>query len=322
MADWEFGKAESWAELQHVHDRWVENYNHEEHWAHQHKREGRRTPAGVLSWVIGTPHDPELLARLFAPLRYERRLDKEGYVQFRRWRVYGNRALPKQRALVWLSDETLTVGTSAEPLAYYTVNVNRWGELTAVTVPRLLPARYQAPQLQQWGCCTSDMSESPKQPTAARRRAMSTGESAAELLRKVEDEQAALRAALAGLEPSVVAVRPPSGKWSVIENVRHLLFAEQLHLGGFGASTVTWSAYGFNPEAMRRQRKLPPVGESPAFRLHEVLAAWEEVHADLRRALHKDSPQLRQALERHLGHLRRHIEEIERLLRWLATVRA
>ena len=150
MADWDFAKAETWAELQHVHDRWVDNYDHEEHWAHQHKREGRRTPADVLAWVMGAPHEPEELARLFAPLRYERRLDRAGYVQFRRWRVYGNRALAHDAALVWLSEETLTVEAQAEPLAYYTVKVNRRGELTAVTEPRLVPSRYQARQPRLW----------------------------------------------------------------------------------------------------------------------------------------------------------------------------
>jgi len=122
----------------------------QEHWAHRHKQEGRRTPVGVLRWVIGTSHDPEALAQLFAPLRYERRLDRAGYVQFRRWRVYGNRALAQNAAQVWLSDETLTVGSSEEPLAYYTVKVNRRGELTAVTEPRLLPSRYQARQPRLW----------------------------------------------------------------------------------------------------------------------------------------------------------------------------
>jgi len=150
MADWDFAKAETWAGLQHVHDRWVEDYDHEEHWAHQHKREGRRTPTGVLSWVIGTPHEPDELAQLFASLRYERLLDRAGYVQFRRWRVYGNRALAQQAALVWLSEETLTVGSSEEPLAYYAVKVNRRGELATVTEPRLLPARYQSRQPRLW----------------------------------------------------------------------------------------------------------------------------------------------------------------------------
>jgi hypothetical protein len=103
-----------------------------------------------LNWVIGTPHDPALLAHLFAPVRSARRLDREGYAQFRRWRVYGNRALPKQPALVWLSEETLPVQYGAEPLAYYTVKVNRRGELTAVTEPQLLPSQYQSPQPSLW----------------------------------------------------------------------------------------------------------------------------------------------------------------------------
>jgi len=172
MADWEFAKADTWAALQRVHDRWVENYDHEEHWAHQHKRAGRRTPADVLAWVMGTPPDPEELARLFAPLRYERRLDKVGYVQFRRWRVYGNRALAQGAALVWLSEETLTVEALAEPLAYYTVKVNRRGELTAVTEPRLVPTRYQGrqPRLWSWAPNSAEWQLALRVPTRRRRR--------------------------------------------------------------------------------------------------------------------------------------------------------
>lgn len=172
MADWDFAKADTWAELQHVHDRWVEDYDHEEHWAHQHTRDGRRTPADVLAWVRGTPHDPEELARLFAPLRYERRLDKEGYVQFRCWRVYGNRALAQRAALVWLSEETLTVEALAEPLAYYTVKVNRRGELTAVTEPRLVPTRYQGrqPRLWSWAPNSAEWQLALRVPTRRRRQ--------------------------------------------------------------------------------------------------------------------------------------------------------
>ena len=172
MADWDFAQAKTWPELQHVHDRWVDDYDHEEHWAHRHKREGRRTPAGVLGWVIGTAHEPEELARLFAPLRSARRLDRSGYVQFRRWRVYGNRALAHQAALVWLSDETLTVGVAEEPLAYYRVQVNRRGELTAVTEPRLVPSRYQVrqPRLWPWAPNSAEWQLALRVPTRRRRR--------------------------------------------------------------------------------------------------------------------------------------------------------
>jgi putative transposase len=104
----------------------------------------------VLGWVIGAPCDLAELARRFAPLRYARTLDRSGYVRFRHWRMYGERSLPQQPALVWLSDETLTVGYGEEPLAYYTVKVDRRGELIAVTEPRLLPTSYQSVQARLW----------------------------------------------------------------------------------------------------------------------------------------------------------------------------
>jgi len=40
----------------------------------------------VLISVIGTPHDPDKLARLFVPLRCERRLDRAGFAQIGCWR--------------------------------------------------------------------------------------------------------------------------------------------------------------------------------------------------------------------------------------------
>lgn len=150
MADWDFAKAATWAELQRVHDKWVEAYIGEEHWAHQRRPDGRRSPGDVLNWVIGTPHEPEALAQLFAPVRYARTLDRSGYVRFRRWRLYSNRALAVHHAQVWLSEETLTVAYGEEPLAYYTVKVNRRGELTAVTEPRLLPTQYRSRQPTLW----------------------------------------------------------------------------------------------------------------------------------------------------------------------------
>jgi putative transposase len=150
LSDYYFAQAQTWVALQQVHDRWVRDYSEQQHWAHRHRRDGKRSPGDVLNWVIGTRHEPEELARLFQPVRYGRRLDRAGYVQFRRWRVYGNRALPKQPSLVWLSEETLTVQYDEEPLAYYTVKVNRRGELTAVTEPRRLPTQYRSRQPWLW----------------------------------------------------------------------------------------------------------------------------------------------------------------------------
>ena len=170
LSDYYFAKAETWVELQTVHDRFVYDYTEQDHWAHQHRRDGKRSPGAVLHWVIGTPQAPAELARLFQPVRYGRRLDRAGYVRFRRWRVYGNRALPQQPSLVWLSEETLTVQYAEEPLAYYTVKVNRQGEVTQVTEPRLVPTQYRSRQPWLWPLSAEERLFALPVPRRRRRR--------------------------------------------------------------------------------------------------------------------------------------------------------
>lgn len=170
LSDDYFAKATTWVELQKVRDRFVYDHSEQDHWAHRHRRDGKRSPGAVLNWVIGTPHEPAALERLFQPVRDHRRLDRAGYVRFRHWRVYGNRALPKQPALVWLSEETLTVQYDEEPLAYYTVKVNRRGELTVVTEPRRVPTRYRSRQPWLWQLSAEERLLALPVPRRRRRR--------------------------------------------------------------------------------------------------------------------------------------------------------
>ena len=53
MADRHFAKAQSWPELVRAHDRWVEEYDAQYHFAHQKRPDGRRTPAEVLGALTG-----------------------------------------------------------------------------------------------------------------------------------------------------------------------------------------------------------------------------------------------------------------------------
>jgi putative transposase len=53
MADWHFARAESWPELVAIHERWVQDYNEQSHWAHREREDGRRSPQEVLGWVTG-----------------------------------------------------------------------------------------------------------------------------------------------------------------------------------------------------------------------------------------------------------------------------
>jgi putative transposase len=53
MADHRFAEAESWAEFTEAHDRFVEDYNAQAHWAHRTREDGRRSPSEVLGFLSG-----------------------------------------------------------------------------------------------------------------------------------------------------------------------------------------------------------------------------------------------------------------------------
>ena len=102
MADWHFAKATTWAELQASRERWVADYNYQDHWAHRERQDNRHSPSQVLGWVIGNNYALDELHRIFYATRFERVLNKGGYARFRHWQVYGERGLARQRVAVWL----------------------------------------------------------------------------------------------------------------------------------------------------------------------------------------------------------------------------
>jgi putative transposase len=147
MADWDFGRAQTWQELQELHAAWVHDYNTQEHWAHQKRQDGRRSPKDVLGWHTGRQREEEELARIFAPARFWRRVDQQGYVRFRNWRLYGERSLVGRSAMVWLTEEHLTLQYGEDPLAHYAVSHRRdRRQLASVTSQVLYATRFRSPQ--------------------------------------------------------------------------------------------------------------------------------------------------------------------------------
>jgi len=151
MADWDFAKATTWAELLAVHDQWVVDYNYQIHWAHRERADDRRSPRDVLGWVNGREVTPAELHRLFYRTRFSRKLDRMGYVRFRHWRVYGEAGLAKEHAAVWLYAETLTIEFADEPLAQYKVRYQPdKAHLLAVEEGRSFETPYRSAQLPLW----------------------------------------------------------------------------------------------------------------------------------------------------------------------------
>jgi hypothetical protein len=124
MADFHFAKAESWQELLQAHDRFVEDYNAQRHWAHRKREDGRLSPREVLGFAVGVRHREEELRRAFFSTRFARVLDSLGYTRFRNWRIYGEEAVAGREAALWLATESLTVEYAGEPLSSYEVKVD------------------------------------------------------------------------------------------------------------------------------------------------------------------------------------------------------
>jgi transposase len=121
MADHYFARAQDWAGLLEEHDRWMYDYNVQEHYAHQHRREGKRSPSEVLSWVRTPRYQEEDLARAFFSARYTRTLDDRGYLILQRFRLYAEEGLAGTEVAVWVAEDSLTVEYGVEALCRYEV---------------------------------------------------------------------------------------------------------------------------------------------------------------------------------------------------------
>ncbi len=148
MADHYFAKAESWEELAAEHDRWLESYNTQRHWAHEDRADGRRSPSEVLGWVAGVRYHPNDLERAFFSTRFTRKLDSLGYARLKHWRVYAEEGLSKCEVALWLGNDGLSVEYGGQTLSSYDVSLSSGAKkLKDVTNPRLFVTRYRTPQL-------------------------------------------------------------------------------------------------------------------------------------------------------------------------------
>ena len=135
-------------------------------------------------------------------------------------------------------------------------------------------------------------------------------------LARIDDAQAALHKMLKPFDPARLRERPPSGEWSPLENVRHLIFAEQHHFKVLLEKGFRWSSVSVAPPNRTGERRLNSVGADPAAGIDEVFDAWAKVHNVVReRALPiAASGKLADGLAGNLNHVNIHTRTIERLL--------
>ncbi len=130
-----------------AHEKWILDYNHQRHMAHENRDDNCHSPAAVLGWVKGMQPAPELIYRAFSAIGERRVLNKAGYAKFRNFLLYGEQGLAGRETLVNIFQDTLTLEYGDYRLSKYSVEWDR--HLLRVGNPRLYQNPYQIPQLPQ-----------------------------------------------------------------------------------------------------------------------------------------------------------------------------
>ena len=131
----------------------MRDYNVQDHYAHRHRKEGRRSPSEVLSWVRPPRFREEDLARAFFSARHTRTVDGPGYLILQRYRLDAEEGLAGTEVAVWVAEDSLTVEYGGETVCRYEVEcdpatgVGSVGRLRSVKNPTPLETTIMPPQL-------------------------------------------------------------------------------------------------------------------------------------------------------------------------------
>ena len=147
---------------------------------------------------------------------------------------------------------------------------------------------------------------------------------------RLDEVRSAFYRLLRSTRPGLLVIRPSPEKWSAIEQVRHMLFAEDLYLNrGILNSDRPWNRMGLLPTFLEEDAAYADVGSQPCKDLETVLAAWDDVHAgtqtfladvtaeDLQRRVHDavvGQGTVGQVLQGLANHDLRHIRQAEAVL--------
>lgn len=104
-----------------------------------------------------------------------------------------------------------------------------------------------------------------------------------EVMARLETLRAGFRQRLCSADPARLTARPKPEKWSALEHLRHLVFAEDLYLNRWILrNDRPWTRLGLLPSFLADNPAFAEVGNQPTDDLETVWAAWDDIHAGLR----------------------------------------
>lgn len=102
------------------------------------------------------------------------------------------------------------------------------------------------------------------------------------VIQRLADLRTEFLAMLRASNPHDVTMRPAPDDWSALENVRHLLFAEQMYFYHWiQGRTEELSDFGLLSVAVQDLPQYANVGKDASADIEQVLHAWEALHAEI-----------------------------------------
>lgn len=100
-----------------------------------------------------------------------------------------------------------------------------------------------------------------------------------EVLKHLGEVRLGFAAFLRATEPARLTARPLPDQWSAVENLRHLIFAEDLYLNRWLLqNNEPWCEQGMLPAFLANDARYDRVGSRPCEDIETLLAAWEAIH--------------------------------------------
>lgn len=100
------------------------------------------------------------------------------------------------------------------------------------------------------------------------------------VLQHLGEVRTGFKAFLRATEPDLLISRPAPDQWSAVENLRHLIFAEDLYLNRWLLQNdEPWCEHGILPAFLAGDARYAGVGRQPCDDVDTLLSAWEAIHA-------------------------------------------
>jgi hypothetical protein len=102
------------------------------------------------------------------------------------------------------------------------------------------------------------------------------------VMQRLDEVRNDFRKTLLSISPALLTIRPSPGEWSVVEVVRHLLYAEDLFLNRrILGNAEPWNPMGLLPDILTKDPAYVGVGSQPTEDIVKILEDWETIHAHM-----------------------------------------